>query len=836
MSWLRILVLTLAAYAASLSASAQAVYDPLAIIQRAENALRMGDAVPAIDRVQAYLGAIEELTSVLFRGGDTSDEAVEVLYAESRRLAPANMRGQVDAVMASYLHASNRTGRAKELYHSALTDSEFLKDPVNEYYALVQLAGDYLDQGQTENADTVLERARAAVARMSQQERRQARSQMIPMEMSLRITQGEPEAVGLLWDELKQNLEGQNLVTFLSRGASAYTGRSGSASCTASMMCGGRYQDAFARQSTALAAIFYLNQIRDIGRAKEAERIIRESAATLAQAIPGPSGLSNSMKKEVMAAAIDCIFVLGAGDPVSLAADPGYSDKYANCSSVVDLPVMTEQMRMTPARTFELRGGENNRALTLYSEMIEVAEGVRDSFSTVDRTDFFSGRWRPAYAGIIRIHAREAAASPKAYYDFTMALIASERARARQFGDLTGGNASFGESKEMLDFMFSLPTGTAVVVQTSQDNELVTLGFNRDTGKFAASVQPITASQLDRRVTELVAVVSKPNPDDPSVLPVNRALDLFSHDMLGPTRELLKDATRIIVLTDGALTRLPFGLYTATDGGDPLAVSAEITYALSLRSLRSPIAESDATGFFGAGDPVFPAVHPTAGFTQSQILQTVRSSGATRVEGDAALFNPLRFSRQEISDIAATFDAAAADRLADGQAMEYVGATDRVVLGALATETQAKLALPSARYLHFATHGLVAGDLGLSESAVVLAATPEDDGYLTASEVEKLKIKAALAVLSACNTGSGRVVAGEGVLGLARAFLVAGSRSAMVSLWSVDDESTTAFMIYFYGKLQEGLSPAAALRETSREMRGIYEHPAYWAAFILIAQ
>lgn len=805
MAWLRVLLLALTVGTASLVAQAQpaaeiTAADIYAAEQNARGALQAGDTAPANDRVEAYLGAIEGFAYDANFLGDWSrgptDAFVEQLYEEARRIAPAEMRGKVDYVMGNYLNTVNRTGRAKELLQSALSDPVFSVNPEDEFYALVQVAAAYLDQGQASNADIILNRAKAAIVRMPPAKRNEARLKMTPMEMSLRIAQGNPSAVRALWDEESEILKDRHLAKITKRQAAG-------------------------------AAIFYLNQISDRDRAKEAERITRANLGGR-ERIDGLRGLTQN---DVDNLVVDCMQVLYSGDPVSLAADPSYKDAFDLCLDLgMDLPAMQGQMQIAPARVFELKG-ENNRALELYEKAIEVAEAARGSFDTGERSEFFTGRWRPAYAGILRIHAREAASSPTAYYAFTLAMIAAERSRARQFGDLTGDNASFTGSKEMLDFLRSLPKGTAVVVQTSQDDELVVMSYFG--GRYAAAVLPISANQLDIRVSQVQALISDPASD---VEEVERAVDGLSRDTLGPTRALLKDATHIIVLADGALTRFPFGLFTVTDGGDPLAVSADITYALSLRSLRSPVAASDATGFFGAGDPAFPAIRPAPGFTQSQMFETARSAAAIRIEGETALFSPLHYSRREVSEIATTFDAGAADKLADGQALEFASAAVRVVLGQQASETQAKMAIPSARYLHFATHGLIAGELGVSESAVVLAPSSEDDGYLTASEVERLKISAVLAVLSACNTGNGRVVAGEGVIGLARSFLLAGSQSALVSLWSIDDASTTAFMIDFYGRLQGGLTPAAALRETITEMRGLYDHPAHWAAFILISR
>ena len=130
---------------------------------------------------------------------------------------------------------------------------------------------------------------------------------------------------------------------------------------------------------------------------------------------------------------------------------------------------------------------------------------------------------------------------------------------------------------------------------------------------------------------------------------------------------------------------------------------------------------------------------------------------------------------------------------------------------------------------------------GVGEPALVLGEEPNEDGFLTSSEVGKLKIGAELTVLSACNTGSGEFVTGEGVMGMSRAFLAAGSRSVVVSLWPVASKQTERLMVDFYRHLRGGKPAAEALRaakldliEQARKTGSIEAHPFFWAPFILL--
>lgn len=108
-----------------------------------------------------------------------------------------------------------------------------------------------------------------------------------------------------------------------------------------------------------------------------------------------------------------------------------------------------------------------------------------------------------------------------------------------------------------------------------------------------------------------------------------------------------------------------------------------------------------------------------------------------------------------------------------------------------------------------------------------------DDGFLTLTEVLDLRLDAQMVVLSACVTGRGRVMEGEGVLNFARAFHHAGARTVVVSLWEVASDVAVDFMKRFYGYLKAGKSRSDALRLAKKEIRTRYPNPFYWAAFIL---
>ncbi len=142
-------------------------------------------------------------------------------------------------------------------------------------------------------------------------------------------------------------------------------------------------------------------------------------------------------------------------------------------------------------------------------------------------------------------------------------------------------------------------------------------------------------------------------------------------------------------------------------------------------------------------------------------------------------------------------------------------------------------------YLHFATHGIV-DEANPESSKIFLNMTATDDGNLYAGEIYNLTLNANLAVLSACQTGLGKISKGEGVIGLSRALVYAGAKNIIVSFWSVADESTAELMTDFYSLLLKSKSTSfsTALQEAKVKMikSDKYSTPFYWAPFVLIGK
>ena len=165
----------------------------------------------------------------------------------------------------------------------------------------------------------------------------------------------------------------------------------------------------------------------------------------------------------------------------------------------------------------------------------------------------------------------------------------------------------------------------------------------------------------------------------------------------------------------------------------------------------------------------------------------------------------------------------------------------KAIIGNEATKTAIVQKMTKARIVHLATHGLLDDykQLGVP-GAIALAPDPQkkneaNNGLLTAYEILDLKLNAELVVLSACDTGRGRIT-GDGVIGLSRSLITAGVSSVMVSLWKVPDEATASLMSEFYKNIQHKTDKATALRQAMLTTMKKEPEPVNWAAFTLIGE
>jgi len=400
---------------------------------------------------------------------------------------------------------------------------------------------------------------------------------------------------------------------------------------------------------------------------------------------------------------------------------------------------------------------------------------------------------------------------------------------------------------------------------------------------FVVSPTSITCHQLPKRA-EIEAVTRRvrdlltapqPQPSDTEAKYEARIKEakesywpqaaVLSRMLLGPAVSQL-GGKRLLIVADGALQYLPFGALPAPeverqgDGetrrqgdketrgrGDkenqesavrnpqsaipiPLIVKHEIVHLPSASALavlrrelagRKPAAKAVAV----LADPVFSA-------DDARVKSGAKAQASEEAPTD--LTRAINDVRGELRRLLLTRDEAEAI-LSVTPRTDGFGALDFRANRATATSDE----LSRYRIVHFATHGLLNSEHP-ELSGVVLSLVDErgqpQDGFLRLHEIFNLRLPAELVVLSACQTGLGKEVKGEGLVGLTRGFMYAGAARVVASLWQVNDAATAELMKRFYRRmLKDGMRPAAALRAAQIEMwkKPQWESPFYWGGFAL---
>ncbi|MDF5714359.1 MAG: CHAT domain-containing protein [Rhizonema sp. NSF051] len=379
----------------------------------------------------------------------------------------------------------------------------------------------------------------------------------------------------------------------------------------------------------------------------------------------------------------------------------------------------------------------------------------------------------------------------------------------------------------------------AAVLRSSGEPKWVDLGESTTIDKSIAELRTALALVGSRSSIEIQPVNGTHQNSLPQVQQLARKVDQL---VMAPIRPLLGDARHLLLSPDGQLTLIPFEALV-DEKGKYLIQSYAFSYLTSGRDLlRLQSVASSQTA---------PVVFADVDYNQQTTVAAAQSSNTVRGVQNrrsqdlaSVSFPPLSNTKEEAEKIKAIFPETT------------------LKLGQSATETAIKQ-LNSPSILHLATHGfflsdpevkLVNDEFGkqpkvlnlenpLLRSGLALAgannrnqvSSGANDGVLTALEVAGLSLRGTqLVVLSACETGLGDVKVGDGLYGLRRALVIAGSQSQVLSLWKVSDAGTKELMVKYYQGLKAGKGRHEALRDAQLEMlkNPSYQHPFYWASFV----
>ena len=304
--------------------------------------------------------------------------------------------------------------------------------------------------------------------------------------------------------------------------------------------------------------------------------------------------------------------------------------------------------------------------------------------------------------------------------------------------------------------------------------------------------------------------------------------------LLEPVAGIL-EKKRLLVVTEGMLQWLPFAALPPPDKEGPqdfLISDHEFVSLPSISALAAIRAESKPTsprrGIVVFADPVFTSNDARMRNNDVQTAQSFANTQQPVFRGLEEATRGGKLRRLTHASEEADLIVAAASNAAwvvEG----FEASREKVMSDQISNYS----------ILHFATHGIVNTEHPELSGIILTMIKPDGsptDGFLQLHDVFNLKLAADLTVLSACDTGLGKDVRGEDIIGLTRGLMFAGSRSVLASLWEVDDQATAVLMGHFYkAMLQDGLPPAAALRFAKEEVRKnpAWSSPFFWAGFVL---
>ncbi|TMQ74029.1 MAG: CHAT domain-containing protein [Candidatus Eisenbacteria bacterium] len=454
------------------------------------------------------------------------------------------------------------------------------------------------------------------------------------------------------------------------------------------------------------------------------------------------------------------------------------------------------------------RRGQFAVALAFDRQAAESIEGLRAEQGAEHQSVALLSERLYAFEALIHLLTRLQPRYPDSAYA-AEAFHWSERARARALLDLvaaSGGTGSRARPLTLAEAQGLLASDREALLAYSTSDSSTSLWVVKRRAWTHLTLPPRKA--LRARIEILRRGLA--DPATAEAKGTRTAARALYRALVEPALPALKGVDHLIVAPDGPLALVPFEALLAADAiadgpaprGAYLVERYAISYTPSASALATRSGAGAGTGIVALGDPAFAAESTDAGPRLAALPNT-----AAEVTALGALAG-----RRPIATL--TGRDATRDRL-------------------LGLE-----ALPRAALIHVATHG-EANQAEPERSGLWMAAAADGSGpgFVSVSDILGLHLGADLVTLSACETGLGRVVRGEGVIGLTRAFLAAGAQSVMVSLWKVNDRSTAVLMERFYrGLLGQGEPGVAALAQAKRALIAdpAMRSPFYWAPFVLV--
>ena len=477
--------------------------------------------------------------------------------------------------------------------------------------------------------------------------------------------------------------------------------------------------------------------------------------------------------------------------------------------------------------------GRTNDALAASREAVRHIEDVRAELSDSElRSGYFEGK-QGIYERAVNLALQ--AQHPDEAFDL------AERGRSRTFLDLLGSQTTLskGRTRALVDEEVRLRARLAEAQAQAQDS-------GEESDRARAQIEA-----LDRDYRAFLVRVRKESLEQASLMAVEPVT-------LAEIQALLPEGTTLLeyLVGDSGVVLWVVDRQRATVvqlPGDRQSLITQVRRFRGAITKQAPIADvqNQARGLYRRlleparkdirGDRVVIVPHGVLHYLPFVALRT--SSGRWMVEDFSVSTLPsasvLRYLAEKGTgasaralvvgnpDLGAELALPWAEREARMVGQREKDAT--VLVRADATEVQVKKLLETAGVVHLATHGELSEDDPLS-SAVLLVPGGGEDGRLEVREVFGLDMHARLVVLSACETGLGKLSRGDELVGLQRAFLYAGTPAVVTTLWKVDDKATFELVRSFYTRL-EGTGPVEALRQAQLETMRAFPHPYAWAAF-----